>query len=658
MSEKTVLSRSLKSGFGLLILAVVLLVSIALLSTVSNVRLDLTEDRLYTLSDGTKNILSSIEGEPLHLSFFYSKKITQEVPVLRAYAKRVEEMLREYEMQSDGKVVLHVIDPEPFSEEEDQAALYGLQGVPTGQNDMIYFGLVGERSVAEGEGARQELIEFFNPEKEEFLEYDISQLIYRLAQDKPLVVGVISSLPIFQHMNMQTRQREEPKIIMEQLRQMFDIKRMYDTSIEKIDEEIDLLMLVHPHLWPQETLYAIDQFVLRGGRLLVFMDPDAQLDEAEGAMFQGFQDRSSSLEQLLTAWGVEYDSKKILLDYKFAHSIPVTRYGQVLPHVGVIGIEGEGINREESMTANVEQINLATTGVIQPIEGATTNFVPLLQSSNEAQLIDVQEYSGTSNHGELLRLFQADGHGPYTLAAFVNGSVKSAFPEGRPVINDEADAEGDTVSNEGTSDELEGGSSNELPEHLNQSEQDIAVVLFADTDILDDRMWAQVQDFFGQKVVVPWAGNSDLIVNVLEKLSGSVDLINVRSRGTYHRPFSRVDELERQASERFRAEEERLLVKLEETEARLMELNTEPDPAVSMVEPIELTPEQQAEIDKFERERMEIRKNLREVQHRLNKDIEVLGTRLKIINIALIPFLLVVLSLLMAILKSRRAVSV
>ncbi len=631
--------KNLLSGFGLLVTAAVLFVGVMLLSTIKNVRLDLTEDKLYTLSDGTKNILNDLDGEPILLSFFYSDKLSENIPALRAYARRVEEMLLEYELQSDGQIVLNIVDPEPFSEDEDIAANFGLQGVPTSNDDTIYFGLVGQNATGS-----KEIIEFFNPQREEFLEYDISQLVYRLDQEKSLVVGVLSSLPIFQHVNYQTRQTEPPKVIIEQLRQLFDIKRVYDPSIEKVDEDIDLLVLVHPHLWPQSTLYAIDQFVLGGGRLLVFMDPNAELDVSEGAMFQGFRDKSSSLEQLLDAWGVDYDPKKILTDYKFAHGIPVTRYGQALPHIGILGITEQGFNREETMVSGMDMVNIATAGVLAPQQDASTTFTPLMRSSDQVQLVDSEIYNQASDHSQLLRNFAADGNGPYTIAAFVRGPASSAFPDGKPVI-EELDGEADSVSvqqdQEAVEDEV-------VAEHLTESQQDIAVVLFADTDLLDDRMWVDVQEFYGQQVAVPWASNSDLVVNVLEQLSGSVDLINVRSRGTYNRPFEKVAELERQASEQFRAEEERLMARLEETESRLMELSGNEE------QPFELTPEQEAEVEKFQQERLQIRKKLRDVQHQLNKDIEQLGTRLKIINTAAIPLLLVVFAVVMALVRSKR----
>jgi ABC-type uncharacterized transport system involved in gliding motility auxiliary subunit len=634
------------SKFHLLILAFVLLASVGLISKLPPVRIDLTQDTLYTLSPGTLKLLDKLQGEPIHLTFYYSDKVTKNIPTVRAYARRVRETLREYELRSHGKIVLDIVDPEPFSEQEDHASSLGLQAVPAGNNDTVYFGLVGEKFVpasdessgkkAASNATRREIIAFFNTEKENSLEYDISQLVYRLNQPKPLVVGIISDLPIFQHRNMSSPQTVKPKIILEQLRQMFDIKRVYDSNIDKIDDEVDLLMVVHPHLWPEQTLYAIDQFVLRGGRLLAFMDPDAEMDESEKGLSgdDPFEDKSSSLEQLLTAWGVQYDPRKIVLDYHFAHSIPVTRYGQALPHVGVLGIRDEGFNRAEAMTATVDQVNISTAGALAAIPGATTHFAMLMQSSKESELMDAGEYRKIPNHELLLQKFKPDGRGPYALAAYITGSAKTAFPGGKPMVKQQ-----DT--------------DNTQPQLL-QSKQGISVVLFADTDILDDRMWVDVQDFYGQPVATPWASNSDLIVNVLEKLSGSTDLINVRSRGSYNRPFDRVDALEKKASEQLRAEEETLQSRLNETEARLQELTHQDSGGAAVSSPQDLTPEQKQEVENFQRERMQIRKRLREVQHSLNRDIEQLGSRLKWINILAVPLLLTLLALLISLLRRRR----
>jgi ABC-type uncharacterized transport system involved in gliding motility auxiliary subunit len=636
------LKQQFYSAVGLAAIAGILLAAILFISWMRPWRIDLTQNNLYTLSPGTLSLLEKHQGEPLRLTFYYSDKVTQDIPSLRAYAKRVRETLEEYELQSKGKILLNIVDPEPFSEAEDQAASFGLQGIPAGNNDTIYFGLIGEHTVGgETDEVKRDLIAFFDPQKENSLEYDISQLLYRLQRNKPVVVGVISDIPIFQHRDMRSGQVNAPKVIMEQLRQMFDVRRVYDTTVTEIDEEIDLLMVVHPHLWSASTLYAIDQFVLRGGRLLAFMDPKAEMDKSEKMLFgsSGDENKSSSLDELLTAWGVQYDPDKILLDYQFAHTIPVTQYGQALPHVGVLGIRDEGFNREEAMTASTDQVNLATTGVMSALPDATTQFISLMKSSTNTQLLSVEDYDRASNHEELLRQFVSDGKGPYTLSAYISGPVKTAFPQGKPVAPDDGDQKKDKNSDEA---------------HLAESREDISVVLFADTDILDDRMWVQVDDFYGQLVARPWASNSDLILNVLEKLAGSADLINVRSRGTYNRPFDRVSELQRAASDKLRLEEEALRQKLAETEERLMALNS--DGAVTETgEAIALTPEQQQEVDKFQQERLQIRKRLREVQHQLNKDIEQLGSTLKILNMLAIPVLLAIFLLVLTGLRRRAA---
>lgn len=632
------------STAGLLGIAAFMLAAVLFLSWIRPWRIDLTENNLYTLSPGTLNLLRGIEGDPIRFDFYYSDKVTQDIPTLRHYSKRVREILEEYELQSNGKIILNVIDPEPFSEAEDEAAALGLQGIPAGNNDTIYFGLVAVKS-AKDTHTQQDMIPFFNPEKENSLEYEISQLIYRLQRNKPLVVGIISDIPVFQHRDMRSGQVNEPKIILEQLRQMFDVRRVYDTEIHHIDDEIDLLMVIHPHLWSENTLYAIDQFVLRGGRLVAFMDPKAEMDNSEKMMFgnSGMEDQSSSLEQLLTSWGVQYDPKQVLLDYGFAHTIPVTQYGQSLPHVGVLGIRDNGFNREEAMSANADQVNLATTGALFPLPGAATTFTPLMQSSSQAQLVSTETYDRAGNHEALLRGFASDGKGPYSIAAFITGPVASAFPEGMPKVGDKKQGDEKAATDQ---------ADNKKPEHLKSSTAPAAIVLFADTDILDDRMWVQVQDFYGQKVAQPWASNSDLILNVLEKLGGSVDLINVRGRGSYNRPFDRVMELERAASDVLRQEEESLRQKLSETEDRLMALSGDDQLAMGGEAP-ELTAEQKLELEKFQHERLEIRKRLREVQHQLSSDIEKLGAVLKAINMLAVPILLLLVWAIMAGLKRR-----
>lgn len=569
-----------KPDIRLVVSGIAFVLGMIMISIMPPLRIDLTESKLYTLSDGTIRLIRHIEDGPVIFKFYYSDTASKNIPRLRTYAKRVTEILREYELQSSGNIKLKIINPEPFSQQEDEASADGLLAVPAGNDDSIYLGLVIETTAG-----KKETIDFFNPEKESSLEYDISQLLFRAQQKKPVVAGVISELPVFQHRNPSSPQVIKPKVILEKLREIFEVKRVFDVNIDSINDDIDLLIVVHPHLWPERTLDLIDQFVLKGGKLLVLMDPYAEMDQSEDFLFGGgFKDRSSSLDKLLLKWGVAYDPSKVVLDYGYAHAIPVTRYGQALPHVGVIGVRDDSFNRESSITRNLDQVNFATPGALSAIPGASTMFTPLIRSSAESQLVSTETYHGYGNHGTALQHFKSDGEGPRVLAAHITGKVESA---------------------------------------------EISVVLVADTDIIDDRMWVQVDDFYGKQVATPFSNNADFMINALEQLSGSSDLIYTRSRGSYNRPFDQVIELEQQASLRFSEQQDLLMQKLEETERQLMELQSNEDPSAM-----------KHEIQKFESERFEIRKNLREVKHQLNQDIENLGSLLKMLNILLVPLLL------------------
>lgn len=614
--------RTLSSGAGLALLAVVLLGGVALLSTMDQWRIDLTEGKLYTLSQGSRNIIGNISGEPVTLTLYFSEKQARDIPVLRNYARRVEEMLREYERVADGKLVLEIMHPEVYSEEEDAAAAAGLQGIPNGQGETLYLGLVGRH------GDKQETIAFFNPQKENVLEYDISQLVYRLSRPAPVTIGVISGLPVFRSMDYKTNRPRPAWLITDQVMKLFDIRRQIDPAVDKIDDDLNLLLVIHPNMLPEKTLFAIDQFVMRGGKLLVFVDPYAEQDDSDATLMAGFVDRSSSLDQLFAAWGVDYDPKKVVLDLGFAHNIPYEPGGREVPHVGVLGLEGDAINREQNVIAELENINIASAGALSQRPGSSTQFIPLLHSSDRTQLMDTEAYSMAGRHDELLRKMQP-GNQRYHYAALVSGPVKSAFPNGKPATSGYADPV------------------------LTEAKQPLQMIVVADTDVLSDRMWVERQDFFGQVMATPFAANGDMLVNMIDALGGSADLISLRSRGTYQRPFTRVDELEKAASTRLREQEEALTRALSETERKISELSQPAKNADDMA--LELSPEVKAEIANFQQQKLQIRKNLREVQRELNRDVEQLGMVLKVINIAAVPALLTVLALVLSFVRSRRA---
>ncbi|MBF7729685.1 GldG family protein [Pseudomonas sp. N040] len=603
------------SGAGLLAIAVAF-VAFNLLSsqTITQARLDLTEQQLYTTSEGTRRILASLP-EPVELYLFFSDKAARDLVPLRNYARRVEEMLRAYEREANGKIRLHIVDPEPFSEEEDQAAEYGLQGVPLNQGgDQLYFGLVG----TSGADNRQ-VIPFFSPEQEEFLEYEVSRLLQSLAQPQQAVVGLLSGLPLTGGFDPQTRQPASAWMVLEEIRQQFQVESL-KAGIDQIPAQVSVLMLVHPKGLPDASLYAIDQFVLRGGKLLVFVDPLSEADHSLPMLPGEPALRDSDLATLFKAWGLQLLPGKVLADGAYALTVQAGAEQNQVRHPGWLSLPKTALGQDDVVTAGLETLTLATAGILEPLPGASTRFVPLLQSSAYAMPVDVTRFENLSNPETLFRELKPSGE-RYTLAARVSGPAKSAYPAGI----------------EGIKDGL-------------QAADSINVIVVADTDLLSDRMWVQVQDFFGQRIPQPWADNATFTINALDNLSGSDALISVRSRGRFSRPFDVVTTLQREAESRFRQKEEELQQRLAETDQKLAELQTAQDPEKTL----ELTAEQQAAVQQFLQEKVRLRKELREVRFQLNADIDALGRTLKLLNIVLVPALLTLLVLGLWLWRRRR----
>ena len=588
------------SGAGLLLIAVAFLAFNMLTSLgLGNARLDLTEQKLYTISEGTERILGELD-EPISLYFFYSDKSARDLAVLRNYATRVEEMLKAYERAANGKIKLHIVDPEPFSEDEDKAAAFGLQAVPASQNgDSIYFGLAGTNAVDD-----KQVIPFFPLDQEEFLEYQISQLVQGLAKPQKPVIGLLSGLQINGGFDMAARQPTAPWMVMEEIRQLFRIDSL-KAGIDRIPDEVSVLLLVHPKHLPQASLYAIDQFVLRGGKLLVFVDPFAEADNAAPAMPGDEMDKASDLEPLFKAWGLRLVPNKVLGDGSYALSVGMGQGQRPVRHAAWLALPQRAMSQDDVVTSGLESINVATSGVLEPVEGAKTRFVPLLQSSEYAMPFDAARFAMLANPEELMADLNPTGE-RYAIAARISGPAQSAFPEGI----------------EGQKDGL-------------MSAENINVIAVADTDLLGDRMWVQVQDFFGQRVPQPFADNAGFAINALDNLAGSDALISVRSRGRFSRPFEVVEALQRDAEAQFRVKEEDLQKRLAETEQKLAALQQQ-DPS----KPLELTAEQQTALQQFVAEKLRIRKELREVRFQLNANIEALGRTLKLANILLVPLLL------------------
>ncbi len=588
-------------------------------------RIDLTENGLYTLAPGTKRILDSLE-EPINLYFFFSEETAAQFPTIRTYGTRVRELLEELVDRSNGKLRLSVIDPQPFSEEEDRAAEFGIGSAPAGPGGaQLYFGLAGTNST-DGRAT----IEFFDPSKEQFLEYDIVKLIYQLANPKRPVVGWLSGLRMGPDFDPITRQFQQPWMIYSQAQQLFTL-RMLDTGLTSIDPEIDLLVVVHPKNLPQAAQFAIDQYALRGGHIAVFVDPIAEMDSSgsdpSNPMMSMTADKSSDLP-LLSHWGVQYNPREVIADLESALTVSMRQGDAPVRHLGILGFGKNAFNDSDVITAGLSSVNVATAGYLKPAEGAGTTFEPLLQTSTQAAPLPAERFVMLFDPATLRDGFRPTGE-RYAVAARVTGKVKTAFPDGPP--------EGVTLP--------------EGQEPLTESTEPLNLVVFADTDMLADYLWVRQQSFFGQRIAQAWAGNGDLVFNTLDNLAGSTDLISVRGRAAFTRPFDRVEALRRAAEDRFRAKEQELEAELRATEEKLTALeSSRNDDNASLL----LTPEQQQELARFQQEKLRIRKELRDVRLGLNQDIERLGTILKFTNIVAAPGAFAAIALLVAAIRRRR----
>ena len=646
------------SGTGLLTVAVALLVSVGLISALPSIRIDLTEDDLFSLADGTRNIVSGLE-EPIELLFFYSESATEDQPQIRSYGTRVQELLREIVIASGGNLVLSIVDPEPFSEEEDLATQYGVQPVPETQGGQgIYFGLVAVELDNEKAPALSvsETMPLIRPDQEQFLEYEFMQLVTRVANPDLKVVGLLTTLDIDGGFDPMTGQATQQWMITDYIRQLYDLRRI-ETNTEIIEEDVDILMIVHPEELSEQTLYAIDQHVMRGGETFVFLDPtaDSMVSRSErGSMIPAGM--RSDLPGLLEAWGVDYASDKVLTDNTLALRVQMGQGSRPVAHIGMIGANRTALAGDDIITRRLENLNLSSVGALAPRDGATTRFEPLIQSSSDAMLMNASLLEDVLDPSVLFDEF-VSANERYTIAARVSGVISSAFPGGRPVSEnaaagtseEEIEADDDNDSGEARI-EKASSDSDTMEAHLSQTSGETNILLFADTDVLTDRLWVQVAQFMGQRIPQPYANNGDFVINALDNLSGGADLVSIRSRGRYSRPFERVVKLQREADDRLRTEEAALLERLAETEEQLAALNT--DEGGQLLG--QLTPEIQTEIDRFNAELLDTRRSLRDVQFQLTADIEALGSNLKWFNTAAIPMLLTVIALFMSLTRARR----
>ena len=624
---KHTLRSSVISGTGLLLAVCLFIATIVLANTaLTTWRIDLTQNKLFTLSKGTINILKNLE-EPVQLDFYFSQKAMNDFPLLANYGIRVRDILEELATQANGKLMLNIIEPETFSEAEDQAVASGLRTVSVSANsDRVYFGLVGTNSTDD-----EKVIPFFQTNRESALEYDLTKLIYNLAYPDKRIVGVYSQLPIIGKKGDQTA---PTWTIINALKEFFEIVNLNE-NIDALDQKIDVLMLVHPKKLDTETLYAIDQYLLKGGKAIIFLDPLAEQDrtQPDAASPNVMPILYSYLDEILEKWGLKISKEKIVADINAAMRVQASgpRGPQEIDYLPWLRLTEKNFNSEDFSTSELNLLHMGTVGAIENIKGGEikVEVTPLIQTSKKSTKLERDLILFQRDPSIILNNFKSDEKN-ILIAARIKGKVQTAFPDGLPIDEGKEELIDNDFTNEG----------------------DINVILVSDTDILADHFWIRKQDMLGVSVPQPISNNGDFVINSIENLSGSTDLINLRGRGKYSRPFERVEAIRKQAESEFREREKELQVALQETENEIRKLQQEQGNEKSYLLNNKLT----AEIEKFRNERLATRKELRGVQHDLRKNIEKLGSQLRFINIGLIPLLITLLALVIGIYRANKRI--
>lgn len=625
------ISRRTLAWGGLALGAVILLaVNLIASSALRDARLDLTKDRLYTISEGTRKALRSID-EPVDIRVYFSKKLGEAAPSYAKMFERVRTLLDQYSAIAGGKLQVSFLDPEPFSDAEDRAVAAGLKGIRLNQEgEMGYFGIVGSNSTD-----TESNLPFLSTDRERFLEYDVTKLIVTLANQTKSAIGLISGLPIEGSPGnpMMGRPPGQPLFMLEQIREFFALKSI-PKDAKAIPSDIGVLMVVQPEGLSAGTAYAIDQFALSGGKVLVFVDPVAETQRQGNPMMmmaQGPPDLTE-FDKLLKAWGVAFDTKNVVGDISRARRV---QFGggpraSVTEYVLWLGLDRRNLDERDVLAGNIERLNLASAGFLEKTPDATTQFAPIIQTTADAMVIPAESVSMMPDAVGLLRNYKRGGK-TLVLAARISGDAKSAFPDGAPP---EAKADAGKDKEAGAK-APEKKSETPAPPAKYMAAGKVNVVVVADTDFLGDQFWVEVREFLGQQVAVPNAHNAAFVLGALENLSGSEALISLRGRGISDRPFELVNDLRREAEERFRNKEQVLTARLREVQTKLAGLEKQGDG-----ENLVLSDKDRQEIEKFRGDMLSVRRELREVKSELRKDIDRLDGVLKFANIAAVPLLI------------------
>ncbi len=602
-------SKSLFSAGGLVLVLFILILVNIIFSRV-NLRWDSTDDKLYSLSEGTRKILSNLE-EDVSLKVFYTKDSVNTPVHIKTYSQRLLDFLSEYEYYSRGKVSVEVYDVETDSDEEDWARSYGIEPVNLPSGERIYFGLVAMAA------DQEETIKMIDPSRETQLEYDMTRIISKVQSPEKQKLGIISSLQIFgtpPAFNMQSPSRGmEPWMFVTELKKTYNVEEINTTS-GSIGDDIDLLLILHPKNLSEKLRYAVDQYVLKGGNAIVFVDPFAVSDSSPNP--QGMPS-SSSLKKLFAAWGVEMDATKVVVDFDYTTKLR-NQNNQPEDSPLWLSIKSGSFNADDIATAKLESILLPVAGAIKKIPDSESEYKSLMKSSSNSSL--AESFKVRFGASMLRRDFKPSID-QYDLAVRVRGKFKTAFPDGKPKDKDAKDKSDKKDESEAA--------------HLAEGKEDAVIVIISDADMLFDSYYVSKQNFLGINLSRMFNDNLNFLLNTTEVLTGSEELISIRSRGKFERPFVKVQELEKKAQTRWLAREQELVRKADETNRKLREFDKQKDKSQRFV----MTPEQESEIQKFQEEKRKVNSELKQVRRNLRADIETLGNKIKFINIFVMPML-------------------
>ena len=592
-------------------------------------RVDLTQEKAYTLSAGTKAVLKKLDT-PVIIRFYCTQGQTAspQTVYLKDYARQVEDLLHEYKQVAGKNLLIQKYDPEPDTDAEDSARLDGLEAQPLPGNEHFYLGLAV--SLADERVA----IPFLAPNREKLLEYDLTRAITRVLSPEKATVGVMSSLPVFggaaNPMTMQMgRQPEAAWTIIQQLKQDFNVKRV-EMNADKIDNDVKVLLVIHPKGISDQAQYAIDQFVLRGGKLIAFLDPISAFAARQQNPATG-GGGASTLDKLLKTWGLQFETGKVVADLDFKMQLR-NQNGQAVEAPAWLALTREGINRDDIVTSQIDNLWLPMCGAFTGTPAAGLKETVLLHSSKDAELAD--SFLAQMGGDTLMNNFKATGV-TYNLAIRLSGKFKTAFPEGAP-------ATGATATNTAA----------KTPDNsLKESQVETSVVLVGDSDLLaDDFSLRRLQSFFGT-LVSPMNANLDFAQNLVEQMAGDNNLIGVRSRASLSRPFTLVKKIEAEAQARGQAKIQELQKSLNETQQRLSQLQQQ---KTDKDQRLILSPEQRAEIDNFRNKQSQVGRELRQAQKDLRKEVVSLETRLTWLNILAMPLAVTAAGVSMAVIKRKK----